>query len=81
MDINIQIKFNIGDKVWIPGLYYEWYPIKEEYEVDNIEIQIDSKSQRIFYLVKNKIGESCRYPERLCFGSYEECQRWCIAEK
>lgn len=80
MNIDIQIKFNIGDKVWVPGNYYNWYPIKKGYKVTNIEIQIDAKDQRVFYTVKNDIGEIQRYPERLCFDSYDECEQWCIED-
>lgn len=80
MDFNIRTRFNIGDKVWVPEHYYDWYPIKKGYEVTNIEIQIDSQTQKIFYTIKNDVREVQKYPERLCFNSYDECKQWCNKE-
>jgi len=78
MDINIQTKFNIGDKVWVPGLYYEWYPMKNRYFITHIDIEIDSNDYQIFYIMKNENNSGQRYPDRLCFDSYDECEQWCM---
>lgn len=80
MDINIQTRFNIGDEVWVPYLYHDWYPLKCRYIITHIDIQIDSKSYRIFYTIKNENNSGQRYPDRMCFGSYEECKQWCDQE-
>ena len=77
MSINIQTKFNIGDKVWIPNHCHNWFPIREAYTVFNIEVSIDAQSQRVFYIIKNDNGNTERYPSRLCFKSYDECKQWC----
>lgn len=80
MSISIQTKFKIGDKVWVPDNYYGWVPIKNEYEVFNIEIHIDSQNQRVFYTLKDCDGHTQRYPSKMCFSSYDECQQWCSKE-
>ena len=75
--VDKQTKFNIGDTVWIPDLYYNWYPSKNEYKIINIKVQINSNDQRIFYTVKDIDGYTHEYPESMCFSSYDECKQWC----
>ncbi len=77
MDINIQTDFNIGDKVWIPDVYYEWYPIKNAYYITEVEVGICSQGKKVFYTIKNEKGDVQEYPSRLCFNSYDECKQWC----
>lgn len=77
MSINIQTKFNIGDKVWIPNHYHSWFPMKEAYTVFNIDVNIDAQNQRVFYIIKDDNGNTERYPSKLCFKSYDECKQWC----
>lgn len=77
MDISIQTNFSIGDEVWIPDVYEDWYPIKSVYYIDKIDVGISSKGKEVFYTVKDKQGKIHEYPDRLCFKSYDECKQWC----
>lgn len=80
MDINIQTNFNIGDKVWVPELYYDWYPPQKQCEIICIQIIITSEGQTIFYTIKKCNGYTDKYPARMCFSSYDECKQWCDKE-
>lgn len=77
MKIDIQTKFNIGDRVWIPELY-EWYITKKEGAIIcGINIYVDSNKERILYLIKEDGGFIYECRETLCFGNYEDCKQWC----
>lgn len=80
MDINIQTNFNIGDKVWIPDVYYEWFPIKNVHYITKIEVGIYSQGKEVFYTIKDEKEKTHEYPARLCFSSYDECKQWCDKE-
>lgn len=76
MNINISTKFNIGDTVYIPELYEDFFPNPKPQTVHGISVDADSKGVKIRYY----IGGECRInsmPERWLFSSYEECTKWC----
>ena len=77
MDINMQTRFNIGDPVWIPDIYYEWFPRKEVYYIEKINISVDLNQTRVSYVVQDIRGNRHEYSSRVCFASYEECKEWC----
>lgn len=75
----IDIKFNIGDRVWIPDcIYDEWFVLNEEgYIIDGVQIFHGAEGNELkMYTLKNH-NDFQKYPQRLCFGSYEECKEWC----
>lgn len=77
MDISIQTNFNVGDEVWVPDHYYDWFPIENAHYITKIEVGISSQGKEVFYAVKDQQGNIQEYPSRLCFSSYDECKQWC----
>ena len=73
MDINIKTKFNVGDEVYIPMLYQDFYAHKTPQIIEGIRIDIQDKT-RITYLLD---GEWRKVSEDRIFATYEECRQWC----
>lgn len=73
MDINIKTKFNVGDKVYIPMLYHDFYAHNTPQVIEGIRIDIQDK-MRITYLLD---GEWHKVSEDRIFATHEECKQWC----
>lgn len=76
MNISINTKFNIGDKVYIADLYYDFYACRKPHTIIDILIDINRHRTHIMYEVKQD-NVTYRVPERLTFDTYEECAKWC----
>lgn len=81
MKINLQTIFDVGDTVYFPELYSDyWYP-SDPAIVTEVSINITSSAYtNIKYYVTDPIGAR-RLPvcESYCFATYEECAKWCHA--
>lgn len=78
MDINIKTTFNIGDKVYIPMLYGDWYADRMPYKITKINIEISKDNDiKTRYIIMDEYGYTFTYTERLCFSNYEDCLQWC----
>lgn len=79
--ITVDAKYNIGDKVWFTDYFYDtFYPCKYPGKINEIEIEITETQQIIYYWVEidyHGHNEFEKYSEQACFGSYEECTKWC----
>ena len=72
----IETRFNVGDVIYIADHYYDYYASRTPYVVSGILIHINNKEARVLYDVKQgKLTD--RFPEYLCFSTYEECAKWC----
>lgn len=82
-ELSIKTKYRIGDTVWFADYIYDTvYPCEHAGKIEGIEITITDKGQRTFYRMSVDCGEYSRYEEHqecMCFGSYEECTKWCEA--
>ena len=81
MNLNLNIKHNINDEVYLAYYFYDtYYPCKRSGRVSEIQIRIDETEQKVEYRVAIDCnGEICyeQMPERRCFATYKECNEWC----
>lgn len=75
MDINKQSKFNLGDEVYIANYYDEFTPSKP-YTVTAVLTITDGNGTVVKYRIRNATEEIVMF-EHSCFGTCEECTKWC----
>lgn len=83
--IEFNAKYRIGDEVWFAEYLYDTLiPCEYPGTIYQIEVVVtEQNTQTINYLTRVEYGndkECGKYAEQDCFGSYEECQRWCDAQ-
>jgi hypothetical protein len=76
MNINITTKYNIGDKVYVAGCYYDYYPQQIPHIVTDILIKVDDERIILRYEIEQN-GVIEFVPEELMFATYAECTKWC----
>ena len=75
MDINIKTKYNIGDTVYIPECYEEFFPSKP-FKVTGVLMKVSTNTTLIQYqLQSNEYEETVA--EQQVFSTYEDCTKWC----
>ena len=69
--MKIETKYNIGDTIYIPEYYEEYFPSKP--------LQIDSILITSNYIVKYILNSSgyMALEEQNIFKTYNECNEWC----
>ena len=81
MNVSINTKYNIGDEVWFADYVYDtFYPCKYSGKITEIDIEVANEQICVLYWVSvecdgYRIYEE--YSEDVCFGTYEECTKWC----
>lgn len=79
--IIIHAKYEVGNEVWVADYFYDtFYPCRHPGKIEVIEIKISDKCRNIYYWININYGGEIRveaYPETTCFGSYDECVKWC----
>lgn len=77
MDINIKTKYNIGDIVYIPEHYEEFFPSKP-LTIISISVKVLPDVIYTEYEVCGGEFEYCEKASEDCiFLTYEECTKWC----
>jgi hypothetical protein len=75
-NIAIKTEYNIGDVVYIPGIYYDYYPINKPFTVKNILCRGITKTPKIIYELE--CDATIEYmPDGWLSQTYEECAKWC----
>lgn len=79
--IIVDTKYNVGDEIWFTDYFYDtFYPCKHPGKIDEIEISITSNQRGVYYWIVVDYEDGInykKYAEAVCFGSYEECAKWC----
>ncbi len=76
MKITIDTKFNIGDRIYAADHYYDYYTSHMPYIISDIIIKMDGRRTQVTYCV-DRGSYTDHFPEEWCFGTYEECAKWC----
>lgn len=81
MNIAINTKYDVGDTIWFADYFYDtFFPCKCPAKISEINIEIDERSQIIYYWTTVDYGEGIvveKFSEAACFHTYEECTKWC----
>ena len=79
MNIIVNTKFNIGDKVYIANYYHDFYVTEKPHIIKDVLVVINSNKTMIRYEVEQNGSTDC-VPEYWVFPSYEECAEWCESQ-
>ena len=79
--LTINTKLKVNDEVYLAYYFYDtYYPCRRSGRVSEIQIKIGETAQTIEYRVAVDCNGEIFYeqiPERRCFATYEECDKWC----
>lgn len=80
-EMTIKTKYKVGDTVWFANYFCdEFYPYKYSGNISEIFISVTDDGVSVLYLIayENEFGIMLeKHSEDVCFGSYEECVKWC----
>ena len=76
MKITFDTKFNIGDTVYAPDHYYDFYANHTPYVVTDIILHVSDRNVRTLYCI-NQGEYSDHVTEEWLSHTYEECVQWC----
>lgn len=74
--MKIETKYNIGDTVYVPEYYEEYFPSKP-LQIDSILVQAYPSKHIIKYILNGNRYEVEVSQEQNIFKTYNECNEWC----
>ena len=74
--MKIETKYNIGDTVYIPEYYEEYFPSKP-LQIDSILIQASTSNYIVKYILNGSGYDIEVNQEQNIFKTYNECDEWC----
>ena len=72
----INIKFNVGDKVYLAETYHEYWANSKPYTIVGINFHMNEHTSKLIYTIEQD-DMVTSVSEKLLFTTYEECKQWC----
>ena len=76
MNIVVNTKFNVGDRVYVVNFYHDFYVTDRPYIIKDFLVKINKHKTFISYEVEQN-NSTEMIPEQWIFSNYEDGVAWC----